>query len=73
MTELERSCLVSFVFDPVPDLETIKFKVLSRTDQYEIREVEVLTSIVETLYHDSCCVLFDWSVTLYSSAPQTCV
>ncbi|KAF7804291.1 heme-binding-like protein [Senna tora] len=24
----------------VPDLETVKFKVLSRTDQYEIREVE---------------------------------
>lgn len=25
----------------VPDLETVKFKVLSRKDQYEIREVEV--------------------------------
>lgn len=25
----------------VPDLETVKFKVLKRTDQYEIREVEV--------------------------------
>ncbi|RVW48078.1 Heme-binding-like protein, chloroplastic [Vitis vinifera] len=26
----------------VPDLETVKFKVLSRKDQYEIREVELL-------------------------------
>lgn len=26
----------------VPDLETVKYKVLSRRDQYEIREVEVL-------------------------------
>lgn len=25
----------------VPDLETVDFKVLSRNDQYEIREVEV--------------------------------
>lgn len=25
----------------VPDLETVKFKVLSRRGQYEIREVEV--------------------------------
>lgn len=25
----------------VPDLETVKFKVLKLTDQYEIREVEV--------------------------------
>jgi hypothetical protein len=32
-------CLLGF--DVVPDLETVNFKVLSRNDQYEIREVEV--------------------------------
>ena len=26
----------------VPDLETVNFRVLCRTEQYEIREVEVL-------------------------------
>ena len=30
------------IFGVVPDLETVKFKVLSRRDQYEIREIEVL-------------------------------
>ncbi|KAH7554078.1 hypothetical protein JRO89_XS12G0106600 [Xanthoceras sorbifolium] len=29
-----------FVFGVVPDLETVKYKVLSRSNQYEIREVE---------------------------------
>lgn len=33
--------VVFWVFDVVPDLETVNFKVLSRNDQYEIREVEV--------------------------------
>ncbi|XP_059640878.1 heme-binding-like protein At3g10130, chloroplastic isoform X1 [Cornus florida] len=32
----------------VPDLETVKFKVLSRKDQYEIREVEQPYFIAET-------------------------
>lgn len=32
---------ILFGFDVVPDLETVNFKVLSRRDQYEIREVEV--------------------------------
>lgn len=34
-------CVVFWVFDVVPDLETVNFKVLSRGDLYEIREVEV--------------------------------
>lgn len=33
--------VVFWVFDVVPDLETVNFKVLSRGDLYEIREVEV--------------------------------
>ena len=38
------SLCLRFLFSSVfivPDLETVKFKVLSRKDQYEIREVEV--------------------------------
>lgn len=34
-----------YIFGVVPDLETVKFKVLSRRDQYEIREVEVLLTV----------------------------
>ncbi len=30
-----------FIYFLVPDLETVEYKVLSRRDQYEIREVEV--------------------------------
>lgn len=33
--------LFFFLMFQVPDLETVDFKVLSRNDQYEIREVEV--------------------------------
>lgn len=36
-------------FCVVPDLETMKFKVLSRTDKYEIREVEVVVFSVFTM------------------------
>lgn len=32
----------------VPDLESVKYKVLSRGDQYEIREVEVYTLFIKT-------------------------
>lgn len=32
---------IAWVFSAVPDLETVKFKVLSTRDQYEIREIEV--------------------------------
>lgn len=39
-------------FDVVPDLETMNFRVLSRTDRYEIREVEVV--VVLSLTHILC-------------------
>lgn len=34
----------------VPDLETVNFTVLSRTEQYEIREVEVCSHFNVFLY-----------------------
>lgn len=33
------------LFWAVPDLETVKFRVLKRTEEYEIREVEVKASV----------------------------
>lgn len=46
------------IFDVVPDLETIKFKVLSRRDRYEIREMEVY--LFNIYYAFTVLVLFDY-------------
>lgn len=39
----KKTCLNYCCFT-VPDLETVKFRVLKRTEQYEIREMEVYNS-----------------------------